>query len=87
MSSFGTGGTNAHVVLEEAPDQPPPEPSRPLQLLPLSAKTTVALEAATTNLGACFKGQPGMNLADAAFTLQVGRSHFTHRRFTVCRNL
>ena len=86
VSSFGTGGTNAHVVLEEAPDQPPSDPSRPWQLLPLSAKTTVALEAATTNLGSCFKGQPEMNLADAAFTLQVGRSHFTHRRFTVCRD-
>ena len=86
VSSFGTGGTNAHVVLEEAPNLPPPGPSCPLQVLPLSAKTSAALEAATTNLGECFKGQPGMNLADAAFTLQVGRSHFAHRRFAVCRN-
>ena len=86
VSSFGTGGTNAHVVLEEAPSLPPPGPSCPFQVLPLSAKTSAALEAATTNLGECFKGQPGMNLADAAFTLQVGRSHFAHRRFAVCRN-
>ena len=64
----------------------PPGPSRPLQVLPLSAKTSAALEAATTNLGECFKSHPGMNLADAAFTLQVGRSHFAHRRFAVCRN-
>ena len=39
VSSFGTGGTNAHVVLEEAPDLPPSGPSRPWQLLVLSAKT------------------------------------------------
>ena len=87
VSSFGTGGTNAHVVLEEAPDLAPSGRSCPLQVLPLSAKTSTALEAATTNLGECFKGQPGMNLADAAFTLQVGRSHFAHRRLTVCRDL
>jgi acyl transferase domain-containing protein len=86
VSSFGLGGTNAHVVLEEAPEIPPSDPSRPWQLLPLSAKTPLALEAATRNLTAWFKERPRMSLADAAFTLQVGRSEFAHRRFVVSRD-
>ncbi len=86
VSSFGLGGTNAHVVLEEAPEIPPSGPSRPWQLLLLSAKTPLALEAATRNLTAWFKERPRMSLADAAFTLQVGRSEFSHRRFAVSRD-
>ena len=51
VSSFGVGGTNAHMVLEEAPVMPPPGPSRPWQLLILSAKTPTALERVTDRLG------------------------------------
>src|ERR1700693_1132867 len=50
ISSFGSGGTNAHLVLEEAPQTEPSGPSRPWQLLVLSAKTADALERATQNL-------------------------------------
>src|SRR5208283_4234584 len=71
VSSFGVGGTNAHVVIEEAPLQQPSAPSRPWQLLVLSAKTASALEAATANLLGHFKANPHLNLADAAFTLQM----------------
>ncbi len=92
VSSFGTGGTNAHVVLEQAPDLPPSGPSRAWQLLVLSAKTLDALDAATANLSEHLKRVASGTdaevaqraLADAAFTLQTGRSDFAHRRIAVC---
>lgn len=86
VSSFGVGGTNAHVVLEAAPALTPSSESRPWQLLLLSAKTETALEAATKNLVAHLKQNPAQNLADVAYTLQVGRRVFNHRRLLVCRN-
>jgi amino acid adenylation domain-containing protein len=85
VSSFGTGGTNAHIVVEEAPQVEPSGPSRPWQLLLLSAKTAEALESATRNLAEHLKAQPEANLADVAYTLQVGRSEFIHRRAVLCR--
>ncbi|HSF42281.1 MAG TPA: amino acid adenylation domain-containing protein [Thermoanaerobaculia bacterium] len=87
VSSLGQGGTNAHVVLEEAPAREPSGPSRPWQLLVLSARTATALEAATENLAAWLEGHPEASLADAAFTLQVGRRGFAHRRAVVCRGV
>jgi acyl transferase domain-containing protein len=87
VSSFGLGGTNAHVVLEEAPVLESSSPSRNWQLLVLSAKTGAALDVATANLLAHFKANPDLDLADAAFTLQVGRGCFQHRRMLVCRNI
>lgn len=86
VSSFGTGGTNAHIVVEEAPPVEPDVPSRPGQLLLLSAKTPEALEAMTGNLADHLEKDPHGNLADVAYTLQMGRSEFTHRRAIVCRN-
>jgi thioester reductase-like protein len=89
VSSFGVGGTNAHMVLEEAP--PGPEAgdagatARQWQLIPLSARTRTALDAATERL-AGFLGRDGDDaaLADVAFTLQEGRRVFGLRRFAVC---
>ena len=86
VSSFGIGGTNAHVILEEAPPVAPTSDSRPAQLLLLSAKTASALEAATGHLAEHLKDNPDLNLADAAFTLQVGRQPFAYRRLLVCRD-
>jgi acyl transferase domain-containing protein/thioesterase domain-containing protein len=86
VSAFGFGGTNAHVVLQEAPELEPSGPSRPHQLLVLSAKTGSALEAATGKMIAFLKDHPDLNLADAAYTLKVGRTAFNHRRVVVCRN-
>lgn len=87
VSSFGIGGTNAHVILEEAPPQEPSEKSRPWQLLILSAKTPTALETATHQLTAYLQQQPHLNLADVAYTLQVGRRAFKHRRAIVCQTV
>ncbi len=86
VSSFGIGGTNAHVVLEEAPALEAPAKTRPVQLLLLSAKTETALAQATANLSSHLKQNPAVDLADAAYTLQVGRQHFAHRRMLLCRD-
>lgn len=87
VSSFGIGGTNAHVVLQEPPPFEVSGPSRSWQLLLLSAHTATALETATAHLLAHGKQQPDLNLADVAYTLQVGRKAFRHRRALVCKNL
>ena len=85
VSSFGVGGTNAHIVLEEAPVVKESGSSRPFQLLVLSAKSGAALETATSNLVGELKHDGATaNLADLAYTLQVGRQPFTHRRAVVC---
>ncbi|MBD2494905.1 type I polyketide synthase [Nostoc sp. FACHB-280] len=84
VSSLGMGGTNVHLVLEEAPTFPVSSASRPWQLLLLSAKTESALATATQNLSQHLKLNPDINLADVAYTLQVGRKDFNHRRILVC---
>jgi len=90
VSSFGIGGTNAHVVLEQAPPAGPSGPSRPWQLLTLSARTASALEAMTENLARHLaeapSDRPDTDLADVAYTLQAGRKSFPHRRVLVCRD-
>lgn len=87
VSSFGIGGTNAHVVLEEAPDIEASENSRTEHLLVLSARTRPALETVTTNLVEHLKENPNLNLADVAYTLQVGRRAFNHRRTIVASDI
>ncbi|MBD2677469.1 MULTISPECIES: type I polyketide synthase [Nostoc] len=84
VSSLGMGGTNAHVVLEEAPILPASSGSRSWQLLLLSAKTESALQTATQNLAQHLMLHPDENLADVAYTLQVGRRDFNYRRMLVC---
>src|SRR5207253_6803293 len=85
VSSFGIGGTNAHVIVEEAPTAEPSSSSRPCHLLMLSAKTETALDKATANLATYLKQHTESSLADVAYTLQVGRKTFSHRRVVVCR--
>ncbi|MEH2193605.1 MAG: SDR family NAD(P)-dependent oxidoreductase [Nostoc sp.] len=87
VSSFGIGGTNAHVVLEEAPPQQPSGKSRPYQLLSISAKTSSALELAIANLSAHLQQHPELNLADVAYTLSKGRKAFNYRRMFVCQDI
>ncbi len=84
VSAFGVGGTNAHVVVEEAPARPPAAPSRPCQLLVLSARTQTALDQMTANLAAHLEGNPEICLPDVAYTLQKGRRRFNCRRICVC---
>ena len=86
VSSFGLSGTNAHVVMEEAPARAASGPSRPSQLLLLSAKTGGALDATCANLVDYLGQNPSVNLADVAHTLRVGRKTFAHRRMLVCKN-
>ncbi|MFE6751081.1 type I polyketide synthase [Kitasatospora purpeofusca] len=83
VSGFGMGGTNAHVILQEAPDPAPAGPPvRERQLLVLSARTPSALDTARERLrqrllaGA---GADAAGLADTASTLQLGRTAFAHR--------
>ncbi len=74
VSSFGVGGTNAHVLVEEAP--PPRQAAiagRPWQLLVLSAQTETALAAAGSRLADHLSDAPGQELADVAYTLGAGR--------------
>ncbi len=79
VSSFGVGGTNAHVVLEEAPGPVAQGARRPVELLLLSAKTEAALDRASLELAAHL-GEGAHDLADVAYTLQARRAHFGHRR-------
>jgi acyl transferase domain-containing protein len=84
VSSFGVGGTNAHVILEEAPAVPAPGESRPWQLVVLSARTLTALEARTRELADWLEPRPELSLADVAYTAALGRRPFEHRRVLVC---
>ena len=83
VSSLGVGGTNAHVVLEEAPARPSSGESRPGQLLVVSARTETALEEATERLARRLREPEAPALADVAHTLLRGRRRFEHRRFVV----
>ncbi|MEO1131740.1 MAG: beta-ketoacyl synthase N-terminal-like domain-containing protein [Cyanobacteria bacterium J06639_1] len=85
VSSFGIGGTNVHAVLEEAPELRPSGGSRPWQLLLVSAQTAIALETSHHNLSRHLAEHAALALADVAYTLQVGRRDWTHRRAFLCR--
>lgn len=86
VSSFGIGGTNAHVVIQEPPPTDPSPPPKPWNLLILSAKTPSALDVSTKRLAAALREKTDLNLSDVAWTLQVGRAEREHRRFVVCRD-
>jgi acyl transferase domain-containing protein/thioesterase domain-containing protein/acyl carrier protein len=85
VTALGAGGTNCHVILEKPPATAASGPSRPWQLLTLSAATPEALDAATTALASHLDQSPALNLADLAYTLKVGRKAFPHRRILACR--
>ncbi|MBE9045187.1 acyltransferase domain-containing protein [Pleurocapsales cyanobacterium LEGE 10410] len=81
VSSFGFSGTNAHLVIEEAPrsEAVPNEVERPVHLLTLSAKTATALEQLAQRYQDYLQAHPNLNLADVCFTSHRGRSQFDHR--------
>jgi acyl transferase domain-containing protein/acyl carrier protein len=84
VSSFGIGGTNVHITLEEFLETgETTSPSREYQMILFSGKTPLAREQAGKNLQHYFNKNPDVNLADAAFTLGVGRKPFQHRAMLV----
>src|SRR6185369_315838 len=87
VNSLGIGGTNAHMVLEEAPPPTAASPSRPWQLLLLSARTPAALAVARVNLARHLASPEAaeQNLADVAHRLRIGRRAFRYRAAVVCR--
>ena len=86
VSAYGFGGTDAHVVIEEAPEDHPERPAaRPHHLLVWSARTAEAADAATERLAA--HRPEWTDLADVSYTLQAGRKAFEHRRMTVVSSL
>ncbi len=80
VTALGAGGTNCHVILEEAPHALAGEGDRSQQLIVLSAKTKTALDLVSDNLAATLETNPALSLADAAYTLSVGRRGMPHRR-------
>ena len=83
VSSFGIGGTNAHAVIEEAPARTVLPDRHGPQLLVWSARSELALDAATARLAAHLEAHPEQPLADVAWTLQLGRQAFGYRRAVV----
>ncbi|QOT00746.1 amino acid adenylation domain-containing protein [Brevibacterium sp. JNUCC-42] len=86
VSSFGMGGTNAHVILEEAPKAVNYPENRDWKLLMLSAKTETALKKAAENLQSYLNAKPDVNLSDVAYTLQIGRKTFPYRKVIVANH-
>ncbi|WP_051772304.1 type I polyketide synthase [Saccharothrix sp. NRRL B-16314] len=88
INSLGMGGTNVHLVVEQAPVREPvvienPDTARRYQVLPLSARNATAADQAAGRLGDHLLAAPDTPLADVAYTLQVGRKTFEHRRVLV----
>jgi amino acid adenylation domain-containing protein len=86
VSSFGLGGTNAHVIVEEARQAVDSSDSRPYQLILLSARSPESLDSATANLAGHLRSSAEADLADIAYTLKVGRRRFNYRRAVVCKD-
>lgn len=86
VSAFGFGGTNAHVVLREAPIAKRGDSGieRSEHVFALSAKTASALRTLATRMAARVGQAPAAQLADVCFTANVGRAHFDHRLAIVC---
>src|SRR6185369_14281943 len=83
VSSLGVGGTNAHVVVEEAPSPSPSPPARLEQLLAVSAVDAATLDETARRLADALEADPDTNLADVAHTLAAGRRAMPHRRVIV----
>ena len=87
ISSFGIGGTNAHVIVGEAPITSSLSPHSAAHLFPISARTPAALSMVRENLRNLLRSRPPENLADVAFTLQIGRKAFVHRQCVIANSV
>lgn len=83
IMSTGMGGTNAHVVLEEAPPAVETVNSNTSNLLILSARTPTALDSLSARVVEFLKSSAAINMDDVAFTLQTGRRRFPYRKYLV----
>ena len=86
ITSLGIGGTNAHVILEEAPPRNDTQEGRPYKLLLLSAKSPESLDHNTISLSKHLQDGTDQKIEDVAYTLQVGRHLMPYRRFVVCED-
>jgi acyl transferase domain-containing protein/acyl carrier protein/SAM-dependent methyltransferase len=84
VSAFGLGGTNVHIVLEQAPAAAMPVRASGSLALLLSAKTPAALEGLTAALARHLRETPDVDLAAVAWTLAAGRARFDHRLAVLC---
>ncbi|MDF0674703.1 MAG: SDR family NAD(P)-dependent oxidoreductase [Nitrospira sp.] len=89
VSSFGIGGTNAHVIMEEAPpvEREPHRVDKRPRLVVLSAKSEATLNEMTARLVVYLQQQPAVELPDVVYTLQTGRRAFSYRRWVVADNV
>ncbi|MCU0289245.1 MAG: SDR family NAD(P)-dependent oxidoreductase, partial [Acidobacteria bacterium] len=99
VSSFGIGGTNIHLILEEWQErqevaqkgdrqiQAKANENSREQLLILSAKTPSALNKMKQNLWAFLKENPGVNIVEVAYTLQVGRQRYAYQWMSFCSSV
>jgi acyl transferase domain-containing protein/acyl carrier protein len=86
VSSFGIGGTNAHVIVEEAPADVATKPrrmDRPWRIVPVSAKTPTALDASAKRIGEHLRRHPDLHLSDVSATLADGRTRLPYRKAVV----
>ena len=86
VNSLGVGGTNAHLILEEAPERLPSSDSRPWQLLVVSGRSENSLDEICERLAERLREDSTSKLADVAHTLRVGRRRLDRRRAIVCRD-
>lgn len=84
VNSIGMGGVNAHVLVEEAPKHTPGSSAKKWFVLPVSAQSPTALNASVVQLAEHLDESNAISLADAAYTLQVGRAALEHRCAVVC---
>ena len=95
ISGFGMGGTNAHVILQQAPcqthnkalNEPAETAERSAHLLVLSGKTETALTDQIKQYSAYCTANPRTNLADMCYTASTGRTHYAYRVAIVAQNL
>ena len=83
VNSFGIGGTNAHMILEEYVDASENIPADGVNMLIFSAKTPTALAETSKGVVEYLLSNPNSNLSDAAWTLQIGRKPFPYRSFLI----